>query len=140
MAIHNNVNKAHLRRYYIVRLKSIKKYISTGFCSMCASQMHTYYHLEFQQSPTSILIIKNLQDEVCNTAYWICKSQKHTGKPSSAATELQPPTLPRLDLLPATGDISKRGVYCQKQTNMNPLNGEVAYGCAMPVLRSHNCS
>ena len=87
MAIHSNVNKAHLREYYIVRLKSIKKYISTGLCSMCASQMHTYYHLEFQQSPTSISIIKNLQAEACNTAYWIYKSQKHTGRPSSAATE-----------------------------------------------------
>ena len=64
---------------------------------MCASQMHTYYHLEFQQSPTSISIIKNLQDEVCNTAYWIYKSQKHTGRPISAATELLPPTLPHLD-------------------------------------------
>ena len=54
---------------------------------MRASQIHTYYHLEFQQSPTSISIIKNLQDEACNTAYWIYKSQKHTGRPSSAATE-----------------------------------------------------
>ena len=35
-----------LRGYYKVRLKSIK-IISTflGFCSMCASQMHTYYHI-----------------------------------------------------------------------------------------------
>ena len=84
--------------------------------------------------------LKNLKDEVCNTAYWIYKSQKHTGKTSRPATELLPPTLPHLDHLPATGDISRRCVHCQKQTNMNPLNGEVAYGCAMPVLRSHICS
>ena len=107
---------------------------------MCASQMHTCYHLEFRQSPTSISIIKNLQDEACNTAYWICKSQKHTGRPSSAATELLPPTLPRLDHHPARGDISRMSGYYQKQTNMKPPNGEVAYGSAMPVLRSHICS
>ena len=37
---------------------------------MCASQIHTYYHLQCQQSPTSISIIENLQAEACNTAYW----------------------------------------------------------------------
>ena len=48
------------------------------------------------------------------------KSQNHAGRPSSAATELLPPTLPRLDHLPARGDISRRYIYCQKTTTHVP--------------------
>ena len=61
-------------------------------------------------------------------------------RPSYAATELLPPTLPRLDHLPARGDISRRCVYCQKKRKVWPPDGEVAYWSAMPVLRSHICA
>ena len=105
-----------LRGYYKVRLKSIKnyKYIFWFLFDVCITNAYilSRYNVNSQQPlPQSL---KNFRLKLATQLIGTYKSRKRAGRPSSAVTQLLPPTLPRLDHLPARGDISRRCTYCQK--------------------------
>ena len=107
-----------LRGYYKVSLKSIKnyKYIFWFLFDMCITNAYILLHYNVNSHQLVSQSLKTFRMKLGTQLIGTYKSLKHAGRPSSTVTELLPPTLPRLEYLPARGDISRRWICCQKKT------------------------
>ena len=90
------------------------KYIFWFLFDVCITNAYILSHYNANSHQPVSQSLKTFRLKLATQLIGTYKSQKRAGRPSSAATELPPLTLPRLDHLPARGDISRRCVYCQK--------------------------